>query len=191
MSPSHEERQGRGAGEGASTRSLQMPSDDRKHDSVDQTCSSNGKSSVDELETDAEITSHATTANSNSTNNNISSRSSSSSSSGMNSGKRNSYCKLSGNPNSNGFFSNGSSGQPMSPLGLSDDPHHDFMTDEVQSLWIGFMNGVSLLQAADVSQLNPNSDEALCMFLNLYHLMVLHSSLVMGPPCSAYKVPNP
>ena len=76
----------------------------------------------------------------------------------------------------------------MSPLGLSDDPHHDFMTDEVQSLWIGFMNGVSLLQAADVSQLNPKSDEALCMFLNLYHLMVLHSSLVMGPPCTAYKV---
>ena len=31
---------------------------------------------------------------------------------------------------------------------------------------------VALLQAADASQLDPTSDAALCMFLNLYHLMV-------------------
>lgn len=70
----------------------------------------------------------------------------------------------------------------------ADDLHNDFMSDEVQALWIQFMDGVALLQAADVSHLNPASDEALCMFLNLYHLMVIHSCLVIGPPCSAYKV---
>lgn len=187
MSPSHEDGQSRGTADSA-TRSLQASLDDRRYDSTDQTYDSNGKSSVDEVETDAEIASHVTTTNSSSSSNN---NNNSNNNSNSNSNKRNSYCKLTGNANvtgGNGFFSNGSSGQPMSPLGLSDDPHHDFMTDEVQSLWIGFMNGVSLLQAADVSQLNPKSDEALCMFLNLYHLMVLHSSLVMGPPCTAYKV---
>lgn len=70
----------------------------------------------------------------------------------------------------------------------ADDLHNDYMSDEVQALWIQFMDGVALLQAADVSHLNPASDEALCMFLNLYHLMVIHSCLVIGPPCSAYKV---
>ena len=62
------------------------------------------------------------------------------------------------------------------------------MSDEIQSMWIELMDGVSLLQACSLSQMDPESDESLCMFLNLYHLMVIHSSLVMGPPCSAYKV---
>ena len=70
----------------------------------------------------------------------------------------------------------------------TDDFQNDYMSDEVQFLWIQFMDGVALLQAADVSHLNPASDEALCMYLNLYHLMVIHSCLVIGPPCSAYKV---
>ena len=70
----------------------------------------------------------------------------------------------------------------------TDDLQNDYMSDEVQSLWIQFMDGVALLQAADVSHLNPASDDALCMYLNLYHLMVIHSCLVIGPPCSAYKV---
>lgn len=70
----------------------------------------------------------------------------------------------------------------------ADDLQNDYMSDEVQALWIQFMDGVALLQAADVSHLNPASDEALCMYLNLYHLMVIHSCLVIGPPCSAYKV---
>ena len=72
----------------------------------------------------------------------------------------------------------------------TDDLQNDYMSDEVQSLWIQFMDGVALLQAADVSHLNPASDDALCMYLNLYHLMVIHSCLVIGPPCSAYKVPT-
>ena len=46
---------------------------------------------------------------------------------------------------------------------------------------------VALLQAADASQLDPTSDAALCMFLNLYHLMVLHATLVVGPPQSLLK----
>ena len=73
----------------------------------------------------------------------------------------------------------------------TDDLQNDYMSDEVQSLWIQFMDGVALLQAADVSHLNPASDDALCMYLNLYHLMVIHSCLVIGPPCSAYKVSTP
>jgi Protein of unknown function, DUF547 len=81
-----------------------------------------------------------------------------------------------------------STSSPLVPSHVTEELPNDFMTEEVQALWIEFMDGVALLQAADASSLRPDSDDALCMFLNLYHLMVIHSSLVMGPPCSAYKV---
>ena len=71
----------------------------------------------------------------------------------------------------------------------NEDIHNDYMSDEVQVLWIELMDGVALLQSCSAHNINPQSDQTLCMFLNLYHLMVIHSSLVMGPPCSAYKVP--
>lgn len=80
------------------------------------------------------------------------------------------------------------SSSPLVPSSVTEELPNDFMSEEVQALWIEFMDGVALLQAADASSIRPDSDEALCMFLNLYHLMVIHSSLVMGPPCSAYKV---
>lgn len=60
---------------------------------------------------------------------------------------------------------------------------------EVQDLWLSFMDGVALLQAIDLQQLpnNLSNDEALCLFLNLYHCMLLHSFLVIGTPTSLFK----
>lgn len=46
--------------------------------------------------------------------------------------------------------------------------------------WVRFMDEVSWLQTINVSKLNEN--ERISFFLNLYHIMVLHGSLVVGPP---------
>jgi hypothetical protein len=100
----------------------------------------------------------------------------------------NTACSKDLNSNSAPLHNPLSASSPLVPSLVTEELPNDFMTEEVQALWIEFMDGVALLQAADASSLRPDSDEALCMFLNLYHLMVIHSSLVMGPPCSAYKV---
>lgn len=52
----------------------------------------------------------------------------------------------------------------------------------IMPLWMRFLDGVSHLQTVDTSSLNPR--EKCCFFLNLYHLMVLHGSIVLGPPQS-------
>ena len=89
---------------------------------------------------------------------------------------------MNGNSNSNSnSYSNDNSN--------NEDIHNDYMSDETQMLWIELMDGVSLLQSCSADGIDSESDQTMCMFLNLYHLMVIHSSLVMGPPCSAYKVP--
>ena len=51
------------------------------------------------------------------------------------------------------------------------------------------MDGVSLLQGIDLALLDFDleSAEALCMFLNLYHCMLIHAFLIMGLPSSMYK----
>ena len=56
-----------------------------------------------------------------------------------------------------------------------------------QWMWVEFMDGLSLLQRADISALPLASDELLCLFLNLYHLLLLHAFLVVGPPDSQSK----
>lgn len=46
--------------------------------------------------------------------------------------------------------------------------------------WVKFMDEISWLQTINVSKLTEN--ERVAFFLNLYHVMVLHGSLVLGPP---------
>lgn len=46
--------------------------------------------------------------------------------------------------------------------------------------WVKFMDEISWLQTINVSKLPEN--ERVAFFLNLYHVMVLHGSLVVGPP---------
>lgn len=59
----------------------------------------------------------------------------------------------------------------------------------IHSLWLDFMNGTALLQQID-SSFDLDGDETLCMFLNLYHCMLLHAFLVVGVPSSPYKWPS-
>ena len=92
------------------------------------------------------------------------------------------------NSNNNNSISHSNNSNNNDNNNNNEDIHNDYMSDETQVLWIELMDGVSLLQSCSADGIDPESDQALCMFLNLYHLMVIHSSLVMGPPCSAYKV---
>jgi hypothetical protein len=50
------------------------------------------------------------------------------------------------------------------------------------SLWILFMNEISILQVINISSLKEG--ERAAFLLNLYHIIVLHGSLVIGPPPS-------
>lgn len=48
-----------------------------------------------------------------------------------------------------------------------------------------FLDLACTFREVDLSSLDRNSDEALCFFANLYHLIVRHMLLVLGPPSSA------
>jgi hypothetical protein len=81
------------------------------------------------------------------------------------------------------------------------------MRDAVEKLWIDFLDGAALLQRADLSVYNARGEDGtrdtpsvgshshdctdgnaqLSMFLNLYHVMLLHSFLVQGLPDTAQK----
>jgi hypothetical protein len=56
-----------------------------------------------------------------------------------------------------------------------------------EQLWVDFMDGVALLQCIDLSIVDPTSPEAACLFLNLYHCMLLHAYMVVGLPNSIFK----
>ena len=59
--------------------------------------------------------------------------------------------------------------------------------EELQNSYVGFMDGVALLQRIDESALVPGSAEKTCLFLNLFHLILLHGFLVAGVPNSHFK----
>lgn len=61
---------------------------------------------------------------------------------------------------------------------------------EAQELWVDFMDGVALLQCIDLSIIDNTSPEAACLFLNLYHCMLLHAYMVVGLPNSLFKWSN-
>ena len=46
--------------------------------------------------------------------------------------------------------------------------------------WVKFMDEISYLQCINISKLTEK--ERIAFFLNLYHIMVIHGSLVVGPP---------
>lgn len=48
-----------------------------------------------------------------------------------------------------------------------------------------FLDLACTFREVDLSSLDLDSDEALCFFANLYHLIVRHMLLVLGPPSSA------
>jgi len=61
--------------------------------------------------------------------------------------------------------------------------------EELQNSYVGFMDGVALLQRIDYSALvaGAGNAEKTCLFLNLFHLMLLHGFLVVGVPNSHFK----
>lgn len=61
------------------------------------------------------------------------------------------------------------------------------MSMEMQSLWTDFMDGISLLQGINLNEFALSENESICLFLNLYHCIILHSFLVVGVPLSVYK----
>lgn len=61
---------------------------------------------------------------------------------------------------------------------------------DFQTLWVDFMDGVSLLQCIDLSLVDKSSPQATCLFLNLYHCLLIHAYLVVGLPNSLFKWSN-
>lgn len=50
---------------------------------------------------------------------------------------------------------------------------------------VHFLDLASTFREVDLSSLDLESPEALCFFANLYHLVVRHMLLVLGPPSSS------
>lgn len=59
--------------------------------------------------------------------------------------------------------------------------------ETLQDSYTSFMNGVALLQRIDLSAIAMTEEEKLCLFLNLYHCMLLHGFLVVGVPNTSFK----
>jgi len=59
--------------------------------------------------------------------------------------------------------------------------------ETLQDSYTSFMNGVALLQRIDLSAIAMTEEERLCLFLNLYHCMLLHGFLVVGVPNTSFK----
>ena len=58
----------------------------------------------------------------------------------------------------------------------------------MQPTWIQFLDTVSLLQMVDVRSLGEK--ERIACLLNIYHVMMLHGYLVIGPPLAWYSWPS-
>lgn len=50
---------------------------------------------------------------------------------------------------------------------------------------VPFLDLTSTFRTVNLRSLDLNSDEGLCFFANLYHLLVMHMLLVLGPTSSA------
>ena len=96
------------------------------------------------------------------------------------------------------------SGEPGTPRGegrvLSsslDEPTNtddlDFgagiLSPQFSQLWYEFTAGVCLLQRIDLASLELSFEELLCIYLNLYHCLLTHAFLIIGPPASIFKWP--
>jgi len=58
---------------------------------------------------------------------------------------------------------------------------------ENDELWILFLNSVCVLPSVDLTTFNLTENEKSCIFLNLYHILLLHSFLVIGAPSTLFQ----
>jgi hypothetical protein len=62
--------------------------------------------------------------------------------------------------------------------------------DSIASHWMSFLDLVSVLPSIDLSQYTLTTEELLCLYLNLYHTMLLHAGLIAGVPSTFGKWPS-
>jgi len=60
----------------------------------------------------------------------------------------------------------------------------------LENHWIEFLDVVSLLPCIDLDQYALSNEEHICLFLNLYHTMLLHAVLIAGVPSTLMKWPS-
>jgi hypothetical protein len=60
----------------------------------------------------------------------------------------------------------------------------------LETHWMEFLDIVSLLPCIDLEHFSLSTEERICIFLNLYHTMLLHAVLVAGVPSTLMKWPN-
>jgi hypothetical protein len=80
--------------------------------------------------------------------------------------------------------------RPRAPATVNAGQKGSLDNADPEQLWLDFMDGVSLLQCIDLSLKDNTSPESACLFLNLYHCMLLHAYMVVGLPNSLFKWSN-
>jgi hypothetical protein len=61
----------------------------------------------------------------------------------------------------------------------------------IRNIWITFLDRISLLPTIDLKKYkNLTENDKICIFLNLYHILLLHSFLVVGIPSTLLKWPS-
>ena len=60
----------------------------------------------------------------------------------------------------------------------------------LEANWMSFLDLVSVLPCINLEKYNLSHEELLCIYLNLYHTMLLHAVLVAGVPSSSLKWPS-
>jgi hypothetical protein len=68
---------------------------------------------------------------------------------------------------------------PTSPLNGLTGPAHE--------TWLEFLSGVCLLQRVDMRAADLTPEQSLALYLNLYHCLLIHAQLAVGPPSSFFK----
>ena len=91
----------------------------------------------------------------------------------------------SSNSNNNSFHSRSSdSSRSSSSRNYNETSNHD----RIKQLYIDYMDGISLLQCIDINSIiNITEFEKLCLFLNLYHCLLLHSYIIFNYPMTILK----
>lgn len=67
---------------------------------------------------------------------------------------------------------------------------NDENTVVLRSQWISFLDSVALLSIINLSEYSLSENDRICIFVNLYHILVLHSFLVVGIPTTLLKWPS-
>lgn len=89
----------------------------------------------------------------------------------------------SSNSNNNSYYSS-SSDSSRSSSNNNETSNHD----RIKQLFIDYMDGISLLQCIDINSIiNITEFEKLCLFLNLYHCLLLHSYIIFNYPITILK----